>query len=382
MKILLVSIHPEPIKAYGESLKTACILDSLRSTGCAVDVICKSNESQEKHANKKRQDPQDYQGITQYWRPSRRAKLPLLSLREFKTTSLLRHSSIEHLVDFYICKNPYCVVIWDDITLVPLAAKYRERSIVSLNDCASEMFLQQARLSSGLTKIQSILRWLVARRYERNYLSMFRAVTVLVERDKLSLVCSQGLTQVKVIPNYSVSNPLPEWHPSGRDFVIWADLRTPFSISGTEKLLMELADRTSNVSIVGRLEMSVAKRLLRSEAKYFKSWEDALESGTQPAAIVIPDIAGTGMKNRLINAMERGYRVFAMREQFAGLESQLPLHPKIKEWSEFAQLAIAELQEPEDVRVRRSREIKTGYANNISVETIGSRWKILVEHIA
>jgi len=331
-RIVWVAARPPVPPFSGITSKTLCGLQAL-STQADIDLVTFVNPTLAEeykatlqqywggqpismHILPLRPRARWYQGLVRWWFQS-----SLLFDGELLDVKLseLRWSSLDRLV------------IFDDIILAPLGVRYGANAILSPHDCMSDMFLSHYKIQKpSPAKIRKYIQYLLALHYEKKFYHWFLLIHVITHRDRVLLERVNPLARYHVVPNVDLLNPgLIRDFNSRWDILIWGDLTIPSCARGAQEFLMH-AQRNGQLAsaskiLIGKVPQKEAEIIigkdLMMQIEYSPRLED--ESGRIRSAkiVVIPDIGGAGIKNRVVNVLSSGLCLACLLSQMEGVEA-------------------------------------------------------------
>lgn len=223
------------------------------------------------------------------------------------------------------------LVIFDDIVLAPFGRQYGHNAILSPHDCMSRMFFSHFKLQPfSFHKFRKLLQFMIAREYEKKFYHHFLLVHVITQRDRVLLQQINPSARYHVVPNSDLLNPglIRNWDSSW-DILIWGDLSIPSCALGAREFLT-YAQKNHRVAgarklLVGRVSAKEALRLLGQEIMTQITYSPQLEDETgyirSAKIIVIPDLGGAGIKNRVVNVLSSGLCLACLISQMEGVEA-------------------------------------------------------------
>ena len=251
--------------------------------------------------------------------------------RRFQLSTVFEGGSLAAKLSELEWASPKRLVIFDDIVLAPIARDYGTNAILSPHDCISRMFHSHYRLQ-GLTvaKLRKYTQYRIARYYEREFYHSVLLVHVVTQHDRVWLEGINPYARYHVVPNADLLNPgLVRDFDSPWDILIWGDLTITTCAQGAREFLMRAQSNrrlaAANKILVGKVSKEEAVGLLgqdlMAQTAYASRLED--ESGQIRSAkiIVIPDIGGAGIKNRVVNVISSGLCLACLLPQMEGVEA-------------------------------------------------------------
>ena len=252
-----------------------------------------------------------------------------------RAVAMRRFDLEKELIEEIRTAYPGTKLIIDDILGAELLKSYKCGTIISCNDCASELTYHEMRLAQNLSeKARCYLRYRAILQIEKQYLPLAEMVHVVKEADGFCLQELNPLTKhITAIPLASPGLvPLlvneQSANASSQKLLIWADLvRSPI-LSGYIALIPSL-ERTRlwermKVTVLGRIPetefLKVSGNIGRN-LEYFTYVDDLNSFVQQFDIILLPDVAGSGQKFRLLDGLRLGKCVVGFDHPFEGLPS-------------------------------------------------------------
>jgi hypothetical protein len=251
----------------------------------------------------------------------------------------------------------------------------------------SHLFREEARRAATWhERAHFEMRRLYARRAERRYYRRADVVHVVSEQDARELGRIDRAIRTKVIPIASEIPADDRLAPvsTRRLRMIWGNLGSPVILQGLRELLATAGRRRSTAlhgwTLLGRVPAADAMQRLpelsASGLAYLESVPSLSEMLGQAAIVLLPDLGGTGQKNRTLDALAHGCCVAGQAEVFRGLQ---PL-------GQFAQadtfdglLDFLERASPDAVAATGMRARQ--YADSFGVAARGREWRDLLASI-
>lgn len=284
--------------------------------------------------------------------------------------------------------HPSAVFHLEGIGLLPLVAGLRGRVVVVTTTDAWSLRQQRlaARAPAGLR------RWFL-RTYaglsawaERRFLPLASAAQVVSPADAAYLRQQVPAARVHCIP---IALPVPPqvaaaW-PGGlgqavRTVLFWGDIRVAHIADGLQWLLVEvlpLVRLPAQWVVLGRGKPPAA---LQEAAPgiCFVDWVQDIDAFLQSATLVVlPDAAGTGLKNRAIHAMACGVPVVGTPQAFEGFAAVDGQHAMVRATPQAFADAINELL-ADPVRARQMACQGRQFAvQGYSLDAVAAQWAAL-----
>lgn len=331
-RIIWVAARPPVPPFSGITSKTLCGLDAL-SAMTEVDLITFTDDV-----------PKEIlaEALQQYWgdRPISVHILPrqkglswhqALLRRRFQLSTVFERGSLAAKLSELEWLSPDRLVIFDDIVLAPVARDYGANAILSPHDCMSRMFYSHYRLQApSVAKLRKYIQYQIARYYERAFYHSVLLVHVVTHRDRVWLEDINPRARYHVVPNADLLNPgLAKDFNSPWDVLVWGDLSIRACAQGAREFIL-CAQKDSRLTaakviLIGKVSREAAVQVLGRDVMTHIAYAPRLEdeSGQIRSAkiIVIPDIGGAGIKNRVVNVLSSGLCLACLLPQIEGVEA-------------------------------------------------------------
>ncbi|MCB9121234.1 MAG: hypothetical protein H6640_16035 [Caldilineaceae bacterium] len=330
--IIWVAARPPVPPFSGITSKTLCGLDALLSM-THVDLVTFADESclektvADLHAFWGGRHIGSVQAITLQ---RETGWLGSLVRRQFQFTTVFDRKALAAKLDQLRWSDPGHLLIFDDIVLAPFAQSYGANAILSPHDCMSEMFRSHAQLLDfSIAKLRKYIQYKIARRYERRFYSAALLVHVISQRDRIWMESINPAARYHVVPNSDLLNPgLVKDDLSPWDTMIWGDLSIAACAQGTREFLSQARQHPrlagARMILVGKVSRDVALNMIGRECMAQVDYASRLEDNTgQPRSariMVVPDIGGAGIKNRVVNVVSSGLCLACLLPQMEGVE--------------------------------------------------------------
>jgi hypothetical protein len=230
---------------------------------------------------------------------------------------------------------PAARLVIDFISGAPLVRAFERGVVVSGHDCMSHLFREESRRAATWREQAHFeMRRLYALRAERRYYRRAEVVHVVSDQDARALARIDRAIRTKVIP---IASEIPSEDrlapvPGRRLRLIWGNLGSPVILQGLRELLASAARRRPaplrGWTLLGRVPaVEAAQRLPELSASglnYLESVPNVSELLGRAALVLLPDLGGTGQKNRTLDALAHGCCVVGQPEVFRGLEGHGP----------------------------------------------------------
>lgn len=256
-----------------------------------------------------------------------------LASGRLRVNAMRRFDLERKLIDDIRALYPDTKLIIDDIAGAELLKSYRNGTIISCNDCASELAYHEMRLTQKLSeKVRGYLRYRAIVQIEKQYLPLAEVVHVVKQADGSCLQNLNPLTKnIAVIPLASPGvvprlAPTPKSNSGPLKLLIWADLVRSSILSGYMELILPMEQarlwEKMKVTVLGRIpetEFLNVSGTIGTNLEYF-TYVDDLNSFVQQFDIVLlPDIAGSGQKFRLLDGLRLGKCMVGFEHPFEGM---------------------------------------------------------------
>jgi len=195
----------------------------------------------------------------------------------------------------------------------------------------SDMFLSHCKIQKpSLGKVRKYIQYLLALHYERKFYHFFLLVHVITHRDRVLLERINPLARFHVVPNADMLNPgLVRDFNSRWDILIWGDLSIPSCARGVQEFLTHAQRNSQLVSarkiLIGRVPKEEAEAVIgpdmMTQIEYSPRLEDEFGHIRSAKIVLIPDIGGTGIKNRVVNVLSSGLCLACLLPQMEGVEA-------------------------------------------------------------
>jgi glycosyltransferase involved in cell wall biosynthesis len=285
------------------------------------------------------------------------------------------------------------VLIVDGLSGLPIVEYYPRGVIASVHDCMSRYYLAQRNRSRDW---REWLMWTARRRgaltLERRYLHRASAVHVVTQEDADLLRAVNPGAKTGVVPIGSFGQPAPfagaeASSGSPSPVLTWGDLASPPVREGF-RALISVPDWVAllawgGVTVLGRVpaaSFDAEFPSVRGQVRYVERVDDldSFVSGFQ--VVVLPDLGGTGQKNRCFDALRLGRCVAGLAEVFRDLpESAARYYLLCKTGDELARRVLNVLRDGtyQEVGSRAARL----FAEHLGPESFRAKWVEVVESV-
>jgi hypothetical protein len=280
-------------------------------------------------------------------------------------------------------RHPDARLLIDFISGAPLVRHFASGVVISGHDCMSHLFAEEAnRTSTLLGRAHFGLRRIHARRAERRYYHKADAVHVVSEKDAHELQKLDARIRTTVIPIAAQVPPASRLAPRNERALrmIWGNLGSPVILAGVRQLLTTASGALRGWTLLGRVPADEASRLLpglkESGITYVSSVDDVSNLLGAAEVVVLPDVGGTGQKNRTLDALAHGACVIGLQEAFRGIDAlgQFVALDRLDEVFSF--LAAAHSQ-----TLGRIGGQARDYASSFDVSCRADRWQALIDSV-
>jgi hypothetical protein len=283
-------------------------------------------------------------------------------------------------------REPESRLLIDFISGAPLVRYVDTGVVISGHDCMSHLFREEAgRATSMATRTRFLVREHFARRAESRYYSHADTVHVVSTKDAEELRRIDADIRTTVIP-IAAQVPLSEQitPPHARtQRVIWGNLGSPVILAGVRALVgaaRQHADILRGWTVIGRVSAVEAHRLVPELSElgidYVESVPQLSATLGRAAIVLLPDLGGTGQKNRTLDALAHGACVIGLAEVFRGIEPR----GQFVEVSSFEEaLAFLTRQSAGDIAEIGGRA--RAFATTLDVLQRSEDWKALLASI-
>jgi len=274
-------------------------------------------------------------------------------------------------------------VLVDFISGAPLVGHVNGGTVVSGHDCMSLLMREEARLARSLPG-----RWMRritaqrAERAERRYLHRCAAVHVVSQLDARAISRVNPAARVHVIP-LAVELPPQGTAPDARTGrgVFWFHAGLPHHQRGVAALIRSMPPAFWNGTVMlGRLPFDAAVRQVPELAPFVSQYDSyARDLGSLLMAapwVLLPDVAGTGQKNRALTAMAHGCCVIGFGESFRDMPGRHG--EEYLEMEDAGGLGrVLEAHDDAD-RLRIGARARAMVERDYSLATCAARWEALL----
>ena len=252
-----------------------------------------------------------------------------LLLRRFQFGLELERSSIHTVLDKLTWNSPNKLVLFDDIVFAPLLTRYGHNALISPHDCISAMFrCHYALVPLGIKKARLLTQYWIAHTYESRFYQSALVTHLITQRDRVLLEQINPFARYHVAsiqipnsPDYTAASS-ESW-----DILIWADLTIPAIANAVRQsldLLRPYAQNGMRILLVGRAPSDQAHNILSQNSTlgfhYSRFIEDDQGAARRARVVLVPDLAGAGIKTRCLSTLANGLCLACLYSQMEGIE--------------------------------------------------------------
>ena len=259
-----------------------------------------------------------------------------------------RNVKFRELFEVAVRENKYDVIHYDIINMAQYYSMATNvPSVHSPNDATSLSYARKSRQESRYLSVTRLRYWIsgcLMRAFERKYYEKFTVVHVVSIVDQQYLKNLNSRINVVVAPlvveerYFSVANSLQKSGGSCSIITFVGDLAIQGIVNGLidfiDHAYNKILENNSNVRfrVLGRNASPKVKKYLRSHSniEYYTWVDDFVEFMKDSQIVIIPDKAGTGVKNRVLQAMAMGLPVVGTTCAFEGIEMENNVHGLIR----------------------------------------------------
>jgi len=242
-------------------------------------------------------------------------------------------SSEARLVKLLHQEVPKSQLLIDFISGAPLLREFNGcGTVLSGHDCMSYLFEQEGRFASCLRdKLYLRLRRRFALNAEKRFAHLSARTHVVSSQDAAELRRINPRARTTVIPIGGDEADTASLRPMNQRHlrIIWGSLGSGLILSGLRRIF-NIAQREDTTALqgwtlIGRVPEAETRTLLPEldslGVTYLAQVDDIDMLLSDTIALLLPDIGGTGQKNRALDGLRHGCCVFGMAEVFRGIES-------------------------------------------------------------
>lgn len=347
--------------------------------------------------------PEDFAGVRKYWAAS---DIKFTALRRRRSLRLLRSAltrlslptvtrdfeAEESVIRERLNEGGALRVLIDYISGAPLLARFSapQGFVFSGHDCMSYLYGEEYRYSSRLKqRLHFAIRRQFALNTERKFAHRAEVVHLVSEQDAVKLTEINPDVRTKVIP-ISVNIPdsdklLPFEQRVGK--LVWGSLGSDLIVEGSRRFLRAVLARNPNLlegwQFLGGVPADEAHRRLpelsESRVEYISRVDELSAHLGRTRSVFLPDISGTGQKNRMLDSLAHGCCVFGLDEVFRGVtQPATPAFVVARDYEELAGIAATEDQRASAAMGKSGRALMEA---DFSINALRERWCDLLEKV-
>jgi glycosyltransferase involved in cell wall biosynthesis len=291
-------------------------------------------------------------------------------------------------------QNRYDLAFYDIVNLAPyLCTTAGLPSIHSPNDATSRSTTSVADAEENRFRkaYLHLSAWLL-RRFERRMYHRFSRIHVVSPVDAQYLKELDSRIAVEVIP-IAVSEEFLEARRTTAEGPPRVLFTGSVQISGLRTGLLDFVERgwpgvlarfpEASLTVLSKdVPQETRRRLVAVPGLKLVEWvSDYIGALSATDVMVAPDQSGTGLKNRVLQAMAVGCPVVGSPVALEGFEIQDGVHAIERENSEDMGHEIARLLANEDLRRAIGESARNLARTKYSLSVVGARWRSLVEQV-
>lgn len=285
------------------------------------------------------------------------------------------------------------IVHFEGFAVISCGINCKSPKILSLIDPWAIRQSRKAAAESNITK-KTIFRAgaIASKILEKIYLNKYSYVHVVSPTDAAALEKSHDLKNVVHIP---VSFDQQNMSPKKTDYstnkrlkvVFWGDLHVEYLLESLRWYLLHVHQViTSHIDIdfyiLGRTSKAYIfekiPALLNSSNTHIIEWTEDLNSFlTSMDIAVLPDLSGTGLKNRTLHAMALGIPTLGSTFAFEGICIEGPASKAICSTSQDYIRSLKELSSSSQSRTELAHTLKNIISSNYDTTAIAAKWERL-----
>ncbi len=323
MKILfLASRNPYPT-TKGDQLRVANFLQQLVDLGHQVDFVCSTEDLVSPDSHWASFPPQlNKVIICGYGRFERYTNLikPLFTLQPFQV-AYFYNKQMQAQINRLTAQTRYDTVICQMVRTAPYVSGLKTAKILDFQDAYSLNMYKRYSSETGLVKWVAWLEWHLLAKYEKRLLRKFDKTMIISQRDKRVIgnqaiavinngveVSSQNVTKV---PHQIVFSGNLQYFPN-REAIVW------FAINVFP--LIKQAIPQASLKITGATPPHDVTELASWEGINIVANPPDMSAEISSAQVSIaPMLSGSGMQNKVIEAMAVGVPVVLTKHALEGL---------------------------------------------------------------
>lgn len=285
------------------------------------------------------------------------------------------------------------IVHFEGFAVISCGSSCKSPKILSLIDPWAIRQSRKAAAESNITKKIIFRAGAIASKIlEKIYLNKYSYVHVVSPTDAAALEKSHDLKNVVHIP---VSFDQQNMSPKKTDYstnkrlkvVFWGDLHVEYLLESLRWYLLHVHQViTSHIDIdfyiLGRTSKAYIfekiPALLNSSNTHIIEWTEDLNSFlTSMDIAVLPDLSGTGLKNRTLHAMALGIPTLGSTFAFEGICIEGPASKAICSTSQDYIRSLKELSSSSQSRTELAHTLKNIISSNYDTTAIAAKWERL-----
>lgn len=342
--------------------------------------------------------PEEWERAVAYWEPQN-VRLLRLSRRDrcAKLRSFVQNLSLPTVTrDFAaeaalirerVAEGRDVRVIVDFVSGFPLMRFFSSPRgfLLSGHDCMSYLFAEEARYAANWRKrLHNLLRRRFALNAERRYAHRGEAVHVVSTQDAQKLAEVNPRAKFSVIPIAGTAPDATKLLPFAErtERVIWGYLGSNLVLEGVRQLFTVASHMApaplKEWKMVGGLPKSRVLKLLpeieRLGIEYIARVDDLSAFLGRTRTVLLPDVSGTGQKNRTMDSLSHGCSVLGLSEVFRDIEERDAFFVA----KDYADLLLLAGRESELGTPEVSENAKRVFQKNFSHKLSSARWLDLV----
>lgn len=322
----------------------------------------------------------DYKGIKSFEQIETKCRYPWLAFKNIFS------SKLSNKVNELVRMEEINVVFLEEFPVSPNIKRIKNAKVIlSLVDSISLRQLRFARTSKSLVKIiYHLFGWIYGSFYEKYFVRHADIVHLVSYEEQHRLEKKLNHSNIKIISVGVESKEVPDTVVKSYDYDLCFSGNLNFyhiqeSLAWFLKnVYSDLCQHRQGIkmAVLGSCEYDKAQELQVNNlgVEYF-SWVDDYDSILRSAKIVVlPDINGTGIKNRSLNAMAVGNAVVGTSFAFEGIPVKNKNHCIIaNDPYEFLQ-AIEDLLDNSEKRLQIGLAASKFIKDNFDMDHIGEQW--------
>lgn len=270
------------------------------------------------------------------------------------------------------CKAPKILSLID-----PWALRQRRKSQTEKNTLKKIVFLVAAKISESL---------------EKKYLKTYSSVHVVSPIDAIALEKSQNLNTVVHIPvsfdQHQMAPQKTDYTTTGKfKIVFWADVNVEYLLESLKWYISKIHEEISNnidleLYILGRTSKKNVFNKIPSLREFSNltivEWTEDLNSFLSSMDMaVLPDLNGTGLKNRTLHTISLGLPTIGSKFAFEGISINSFSSTAICHNTQDYINNITKLSSSAEFRESLASQLKKDIADNYDATVIAAKWENL-----